>query len=390
MYVFYRGQRSGSSYPYYICNAAHNSFGGGYCQSIGGRRVDHFVGESFLEVVSPASLNIHLKVLENIEQQEDMTLKQLELQLEKAEYEADRAFRQFDAVEPENRLVARTLEGQWNEALRVVGELELQVKERKRSLEKPLSKMEIRRAVQLAHDLPTLWDAITYKERKRLLRTAIEEVQLRKEDRDVTVKIIWIGGAITEKVVHLPKIGNRKITHPDIIELVRELAKKFTDDQISRILHRRGHKTPTGLNYSSQKVASLRRSNGIARYQMPKDEPSKTYNVDQASEILQVSRATVYQWLNAGYIRGEQVTGGAPWEIILTDEEISRLTAQETPPGWVPLNQAAKELGVSKQTVLNWIKVKKLEYIYVSKGRKKGLRINTKSAACGKQVTLFN
>lgn len=390
MYVFYRGQRSGSSYPYYICNVAHNYFGGGYCQSIGGRRVDRFVGETFLEMVSPASLNIHLKVLENIEQQEDMTLKQLELQLEKAEYEADRAFRQFDAVEPENRLVARTLERQWNEALRVVGELELQVKEQKRSLEKPLSKMEMDRAVQLAHDLPTLWDAITYKERKRLLRTAIEEVQLRKEDRDVAVKINWIGGAMTEKVVHLPKIGNRKVTHPDIIVLVRELAQKFSDDQISRILNRRGHKTPTDLNYSSQKVSSLRRSNGIARYQMPKGEQPKTYNVEQASEILQVSRATVYQWLNAGYIRGEQVTRGAPWEIILTDEEISRLTAQETPPGWVVLNQAAKELGVSKQTVLNWIKAKKLEYIYVSKGRKKGLRINTESAACGKQITLFN
>jgi DNA invertase Pin-like site-specific DNA recombinase len=342
MHVFYRGQRSGSSYPYYICNTVSRSFGGGYCQSIGGRRVDRFVGETFLEAVSPASLNIHLKVLEGIEHQEDMTLKQLELQLEKAEYEADRAFRQFDAVEPENRLVARTLEKQWNEALRVVGELQLQVKEQKRRLEKPLSKMEMDRAVQLAHDLPTLWDVITHKERKRLLRTAVEEVQLRKEDRDVTLKIIWVGGAMTEKVVHLPKIGNRKVTHPDIIELVRELAKKFTDDQISRILHRRGHKTPTGLNYSSQKVASLRGRNDIARYQMPKDEQPKTYNVEQASEILQVSRATVYQWLNAGYIRGEQVTRGAPWEIILTDEEISRFTAQETPSGWVVVNQAAR------------------------------------------------
>jgi DNA invertase Pin-like site-specific DNA recombinase len=390
MYVIYRGQRSGSNYPYYICNVTHNYFGGGYCQSIGGRRVDRFVEETFLEMVSPASLNIHLKVLENIEQQEDMTLKQLELQLEKAEYEADRAFRQFDAVEPENRLVARTLERQWNEALRVAGELELQIKEQKINLEKPLLRMEMDRAVQLAHDLPTLWDAITYKERKRLLRTAIEEVQLKKEDRDVTVKIIWIGGAMTENIVHLPKIGNRKVTHPDIIELVRELAKKFTDVQISRILHRQGHKTPTGLNYSSHKVANLRRSNDIARYQKPKDEQPKTYNVEQTSEILQVSRGTVYRWLNAGYIRGEQVTMGAPWEIILTDEEIGRLTAQETPSGWVALNQAAKELGVSKQTVLSWIKAKKLEYIYVSKGRKKGLRINTKSAACGKQATLFN
>jgi biotin operon repressor len=80
---------------------------------------------------------------------------------------------------------------------------------------------------------------------------------------------------------------------------------------------------------------------------------------------------------------------GAPWEIVLTDDDIKRLTAENTPQGWLPLNRAAQELGVSKQAVLNWVKSKRLEAIYVNKGRKKGLRISTNSNRCRKQQSLF-
>ena len=82
--------------------------------------------------------------------------------------------------------------------------------------------------------------------------------------------------------------------------------------------------------------------------------------------------------------------GLAPWEILLTEEDIKRLTAEESLAGWLPLSQAAQELGVSKQTVLNWVKSKKLEYIYVNQGRKKGLRINTNSMTYKKQLSLFS
>ncbi len=93
--------------------------------------------------------------------------------------------------------------------------------------------------------------------------------------------------------------------------------------------------------------------------------------------------------LTAGFIRGEQIAEGAPWEIFLTDDDIKRLTAQEAPKGWLPLEQAAEELGVSKQTILNWVKCKKLEYIYVTKGKKKGLRININSTSYRKQLNMF-
>jgi DNA invertase Pin-like site-specific DNA recombinase len=114
MSVSYHGQNN-KSYHYYRCNKQYHSFAKSFCQAIGGRRIDKTVSEIFLETISPASLNIQLKAMRQIDQQQDMALEQLKLQLERAQYEADRAFRQFDAIEPENRLVARPLERKWNE-----------------------------------------------------------------------------------------------------------------------------------------------------------------------------------------------------------------------------------------------------------------------------------
>jgi len=390
MHVNYHGQGK-KSYPYYVCNMAHRNFSEGYCQSIGGRRIDQTVAELFLESTSPASLNVHLKALQQIQHQQDMTLNQLQLQLERAQYEADRCFRQFDVVEPENRLVARTLERQWNQTLEQVQELKLKIKDRKKRYQDRLSKIELEQIQRLAHDLPAIWHADTTadKDRKKLLRAAIEEVQLTKKDRNVNVKIVWAGGATTEKIVHLPKVRSKRHTPLDIVELVRKLATKFTDDQIARVLIRNGYKTATDLAFNAHKVGSLRWNYGIPRYKIPKGEQPKTYTAQQTAKVLQVSVPTIHNWLNAGFIQGKQITKGAPWEIFLTNDDIKRLAAKETPEGWLPLSSSAKELGINKQTVLNWVKSKKLQYIYVTKGKKKGLRININSTSYRKQLNMF-
>lgn len=390
MHVAYHGQGK-RSYPSYVCNTAYRIFSEHYCQGVGGRRIDEAVSDTFLEAVSPASLEVQLKALQEIQHQEDMALEQLQLQLERSQYEADRAFRQFDAVEPENRLVARTLERQWNNSLKRTEELKTRITERKKIFQEQLSKVEEQEILRLAHNLPDIWNAPTTsdKDKKMLLRAAIQEVQLTKQDRDVTVKILWIGGAVTEQIVHLPKVRSRRHTSLDLVELVRQLATKFNDNQIARILIRQGRKTATGLAFNAHNVANLRRNYGIPRYKKPKGEQPRTYTAQQAANILKVSNQTIHHWLKAGFIKGEQVTEGAPWEISLTDDDIKRLTAQDAPQGWLPLDLAAKELGVSKQTVLNWVKSKKLEYVYVTKGKKKGLRINTISTSYRNQANMF-
>ena len=382
------------SYPYYICNVAYRSLAQSkyYCQNIGGRRVDLAVSDAFLKALAPSAANIHLKALQQLQHQEDAALEQLELQRERAQYEAERAFRQFDAVEPENRLVARTLEKQWNDSLSRVEEVKARIRQHKKTSHDRLSKSEEDELQRLAHNLPGIWDAptTTDKDRKRLLRLAIEEVQLKKQDRQVSVKIIWIGGALTEQVVQLPKLRSSRYTSLDVIELIRQLAQKFTDNQIARILIRQRRKTATGLTFNAAKIRSLRWNYGIPCYRKPKEVQPKTYTAEQAAERLQVSVPTIYSWLKAGFIKGEQITAGAPWEILLTDEEIRRLTAQDAPEGWLSVSEAARELGVSKQTVHNWVKSKKLEYIYVSKGKKKGLKVLIQSITYRKQLAMFH
>ncbi|MDD5206260.1 MAG: recombinase family protein [Desulfobacterales bacterium] len=387
MHVNYHGQGA-VSYPYYICNMAHRNFVQSYCQSIGGRRIDHFVAQKFLEAVSPASLNIHLRALKLIRDQEETALKQHRLQLERAQYEAHRIFRQFDSVEPENRLVARTLERQWNESLKQVDDIQAYINEKRKSYEHQLSTIEEQNLKNLARDLPILWSTASDRDRKRLLRAAIKEVQLLKEHRDVSLKILWVGGALTQHTVHLPKVRSKRATPLDEVEIIRQLAQRFSDDQIARILIRQGRKTPTGLNYNAHKVANVRRTYEIPRYRKPQEQ-LKSYTAEQAAKILNVSTPTIHNWLNSGFIKGQQLTEGAPWEIFLTEKDINRLTAHETPEGWLSLQHAAKELGVSKQTVLNWVKSEKLEYIYVTKGKKKGLRINPNSSSYRKQIPIF-
>jgi len=152
---------------------------------------------------------------------------------------------------------------------------------------------------------------------------------------------------------------------------------------------RNGYKTATGLSFNSHKIGSLRWNYGIPRYKKPEGEQPKTYTAQQAAQVLQVSVPTIHNWLNLGFIKGEQLTKGAPWEIFLTDIDIKRLAAKDAPEGWLPLSLAAKDLGVSKQTILNWVKSNKLEYIYVTKCKKKGLRININSKRYRKQLSIF-
>jgi DNA invertase Pin-like site-specific DNA recombinase len=380
------------AYHYYRCSTQYRSSSGSFCQVIGGRSIDKAVSRAFLEVVSPASLKIHLKAIEKITERKDRVMEQLKLQLERAQYEADRVFRQFDAIEPENRLVARPLERKWDESLRRVEEMKQQVLERQQNVQDRLSEVEERDILYLAHNLAAIWkaDTTTNKDRKKLLQAAIKEVQLKKKDRQVSVKIIWVGGAVTEEIVILPKIGRHSNTSVEVVELIRQLTQKFTDEQISRILIRRGLKTATGLPYNTHRVASLRYNFRIPCYKKPEGEQRKTYTAQQAAHILGVSVPTIYNWIDSGFIKGEQETEGAPWEIVLNDADIKRLTAKDTPAGWLPVSRAVRELGVSKQTVLNWVKAGKLQFMYVNHGRKKGLRINTNSVCFGKQISLFS
>jgi len=388
MRVQYPG-KSGIAYAHYVCRGGQDQ-GQPRCQSVGSRRIDDAVAEHFLEEMAPARLSVHLEALRRLAVEKDDLLTQLELDVERARYDAERKERQFHAVEPENRLVARTLEAQWNEALGRVEALEERLTQRRDGRSLSLRDVEEREIERLAHDLPGLWSATstTAKDRKRLLRAAIDEVQIVKEGREAHLKILWKGGAIVEKNVSLPKIAS-KPKSGDLVDLIRQLAARHTDAQIARVLIRKGLKTPKGLPFTAHRVASLRLQHKIDCYRVANDRSASSLTVDEAAHRLGVHQHTIYLWIRTGLLKADQVTSGAPWAVCVTDHDLRRLTAEDAPAGWLPLREAASELGVSHQSVLNWVKQSKIDYVYVSRGRRRGLRINIASATYRAQSTLF-
>jgi hypothetical protein len=319
-------------------------------------------------------------------------LVQLDLDLERVQYEADRKARQFHEAEPENRLVVRTLEREWNEALAQVEERRQKLALRRQERALSLTAQEEEEFERLAHELPALWHAESTldRDRKQLLRAVLDEVQILKVGREVQLKILWKGGAVAERSAHLPKVPNWNATAVDVVSLVRELAQRHTDEQIARILCRKRIKSARdGLAFGAQRVANLRLSHGIECYRKSNDRGTPTVSVDEAAESLSVARHTIYLWLRNGLLKGDQITAGAPWRVYVTDADRRRLTAADTPVGWLPLREAASHFGVSKQTVSNWVKDGKIDYIHVTKGRRRGLRINVASATCGAQTPLF-
>jgi DNA invertase Pin-like site-specific DNA recombinase len=393
MTVSYHGRANRRSVPHYGCMAALAQHRAGVCQSMGGYRIDQAISQVFLETLASAQLEAQLVALRKLDDQQDAVLQQLQLQRERASFEANRVERQYNAVEPENRVVARTLETRWNEALAKVSELDTQISDRQRLVSQKLSDSEQRQLLELAAHLPRLWshEKVSDRDRKSLLRTAIEEVQLRKEERIVNAKVIWKGGAITETSIQLINLPPPPPTPPDLVDLVRELAKRYTDSQIAGVLIRRRIKTPKRhLTFTARHVGDLRRSYDIPRCPDPSPDPTaRTYTVDQTARLLNVSPPTVYLWLKLGVLVGEQVTAQAPWQIQLTDADRNRLTP-EPPPGWLTLSEAARELAISKQTLLNWVKARKIAYVYVVRGRRSGLRFDINSAPQRKQQRLLD
>ena len=143
---------------------------------------------------------------------------------------------------------------------------------------------------------------------------------------------------------------------------------------IAGILNRQERRTANGERFTANHVGHLRRYRNIPRYQPPAEPPTgEVVPVRKAAEILGIEPSTVHRWLNDGFIAGEQVTPGAPWQIRITDELRKRFVEQ-APPDYLPMVDATRKLGVSRQTVLQRVKRGELEALLVTRGRRKGLR----------------
>jgi len=157
--------------------------------------------------------------------------------------------------------------------------------------------------------------------------------------------------------------------------LMRRLAVHYPDEVIAGILNRQERKTAYGQRFTANNVASLRQHWKIPRFKKPTTPPEgELLTIKQVAAALGVATSTVHRWLDDGIIAGEQLTSGAPWRIRLTDELHARV-AEEAPEGYLTMKQTMRQLGVSRQTVLQRVKRGEIKAIHVKRGRQKGLRL---------------
>jgi predicted DNA-binding transcriptional regulator AlpA len=338
------------------------------------------VADAFLKAITPAAMDATRMSVEQLRSNHDAALSQWRLEVERTRFEAERAERRYRSVDPENRLVARGLEAEWETRLRAAADAETELHKRQQQRPAALGPAQLEALQRLGGDLQKVWNAptTTDRDRKELLRTLLAEVilNLKRAEGRAHLTLRWRGGAITMLDVAVPRfkpMGPR--TDEDTLSLLPRLAALYPDEVIAGIFNRQGRKTATGDRFTANQVGSLRRYRGIPRFQPPSTPPNgELVTIRKAAQILGMNTSSIHRWLADGFIAGEQVTPGAPWPIRITDELRARIVEQ-APPEYLPMLEATMKLGVSRQTVLQRVKRGELQSVHVVRGRRKGIRI---------------
>jgi excisionase family DNA binding protein len=320
LHVAYSGT-NGSTGRYH-CRGGQINHGGEPCISFGGMRVDRAVGAEVIERLQPLGVEAALAAAEMRRIESAEKQRQIEFALEQARFEAARARRQYDAVDPDNRLVAGELERRWNERLAAVRALEDECDAVAAAPTRSLSPPERRRLLALGADLERAWNApgAASATRKRIVRTLIEEIVARVEDDALNLVIRWQGGDHTALRVRKNRAGqHRWSTDTDVIELVAVLARQMPDQAIAAILNRTGKKTGRGNGWTRSRVCWLRNHRGITPYREGERAERGEATLDEAAAALDVSAATVRRMINEGLLPAHQLCKGAPWVIRADD-----------------------------------------------------------------------
>ncbi len=308
----------------YDCYGARLNHGTARCISLGNRVADAAVGAEVLRVLAPLGMDAALKVLDAQASETSAIERQLELALAQARYEAAHARRQYDVVDPANRLVAGELERRWNEALAAVRRAEddiAAVVARKRPL---LGEAERKQLIELGADLARAWShpAATAATRKRILRTALHEIVVKKQGPVVDLVLHWRGGDHTALQIklRLNAAGRHHSRVPeDTIALVRELARLMPDAQIARLLNRCGKPTGYGNGWTEQRVRGFRKHYEIVGHRRGEWAERGEITLDAAAEIIGVCKMTALRMIKRGDIKGRQPCPEAPWVIKADD-----------------------------------------------------------------------
>ncbi len=320
LHVAYSGE-NGSSGRYH-CRGGQINHGGDRCISFGGMRIDRAVGAEVIERLQPLGIEAALAAADMQRVENTEKRRQVEFALEQARFETARARRQYDAVDPDNRLVAGELERRWNERLAAVRALEDEYDALAALTTGLLSSAERERLFALGADLDRAWNApgVTSPTRKRIIRTLIEEIVVRVENNALSLIIRWQGGDHTALRVRKNRAGqHRWSTDADVVELVTVLARQMPDQAIAAVLNRAGKKTGRGNGWTRSRVCWLRNHRSIAPYRDGERLERGEVTLDEAAATLNVSAATIRRMINEGLLPASQLCKGAPWVIRTSD-----------------------------------------------------------------------
>lgn len=327
-------------YPVYVCVADSNSEGRPRCQEVRALAVDAEVERLILTALTPDRIALAVAALGEVEEEIRAMERQWSLKRERVRYDAERARRQYDAVEPENRLVARSLERVWEERLRRADQIEQDYHAWRREQAVSIVDSDRQEILALGEDLPRLWHAATTRsaDRKQIIRLVIKEVALDQKRRRgyVWIKIIWQTGAVSEH--WLQRRVQSYAQHADQDRLRQRLAElnglQKMDGEIAAILDKEALRTAHGAPFSGSMIHLLRKRwriptvkiNGTAPN--PPRWPDGSYSVQGAAAAIGITPQVIFDWLRRGWLTGKQVAKGMPWQIALSPEQAVELRAR--------------------------------------------------------------
>ena len=321
--LFVRYQGRNGSHKRYTCSRRRDNDLGKPCISFGGLRVDRAVTEYLFKVLSPMGLEASLEAIKKISNGTGAVKRQRELELEQARYEALRAKRQYNAVDPDNRLVAATLEKDWNDALVKVAKLENEISAMVKSIP-ALSSEEEAEIREISQDLPRVWNhpRSSHDLKKRIIRTVIKEIVVYLEDQKIKLIVHWEGGEHAELDVLKNKSDESPLkTDVETKKIISELARIMPDKQIVAFLNRIGKTTAKGHTWNPVRLRAFRSNNGIPVYREGERQERGEFTVHEASLKLGIGRTKAWRLIQHKILPARQVCAGAPWIISKKDLE---------------------------------------------------------------------
>ena len=291
--------------PDYFCNRNYMEHGEKVCQIIPGAGIDAAVGNLLLEAMTPMSIEISLAVQQEIQSQLDEADQLRYKQVERARYEADCARRRYMRVDPENRLVADSLEAEWNEKLRALAAAQEDYERKRCDDRKLLDQIRQEKLLSLSENFPVIWDdpKTPHRERKRMVALLIEDVTLLKKEQ-IIIQVRFRAGATTTVKIPLPlNAWQGRKTAEHVLAKMDDLLNHYTDSEVAQKLNQLGLKTGAGGNFTTKNVRWARYANGLKSYPQ-RLKAAGMLTTKQVADKFGVCETTIKNWREKGQIQG--------------------------------------------------------------------------------------